>query len=386
MLERIKKINFSQIDYVILFCMTVLIGVGLYSIYQSDVHKAKPSSLFTSQVLGIGLGLGVFIVLLFIDYQFICKFAWLYYIGINGLLLLTLRSKPINYVRRWITLGEIQFQTSELAKVVMIIVISYLCNKLKNRMNKFYVFFILCAVMVIPIVLILKEPHLSSTVAFFVIFCVMLFSAGLSYKIIITMALIVTIGFGGIFFGVTKLKLNIPFIKDYMIGRIENFLASDSEENKDAKRQTNKAVVAIHSGGAYGKMLDPKEKDTDRKYGNIYANESDFIFSVVGEEFGFIGCTIILFMLKINYNSLKQKEYVLTHYKGWLPFQIEYYLDLYERNKFLKSIGLFDKVQKVTIINRNKIKSSKKGDVLEDDMLRKWIKDNPNFADIVYED
>ena len=296
MLERIKKINFSQIDYVILFCMTVLIGVGLYSIYQSDVHKAKPSSLFTSQVLGIGLGLGVFIVLLFIDYQFICKFAWLYYIGINGLLLLTLRSKPINYVRRWITLGEIQFQTSELAKVVMIIVISYLCNKLKNRMNKFYVFFILCAVMVIPIVLILKEPHLSSTVAFFVIFCVMLFSAGLSYKIIITMALIVTIGFGGIFFGVTKLKLNIPFIKDYMIGRIENFLASDSEENKDAKRQTNKAVVAIHSGGAYGKMLDPKEKDTDRKYGNIYANESDFIFSVVGEEFGFIGCTIILFM------------------------------------------------------------------------------------------
>ncbi len=290
------KIDFRKLDFVIIEIMTFLIAAGLYCIYQVEAISQAKDHLFTKQLLGFGLGTFLIIIILFIDYQFICKLSPLLYITIVVILAITFKyGNYVNNVRRWIRIAGIPFQPSELAKVILIVFLAYLCNVFSNKRKKFYPFFILALVTIIPIILILLEPHLSPCIVLLMIFCVIILVSGISYKVILTILTVTAPIIAAVFIGVGIFHWNIPFIESYQITRVIDHLTSDDTVDSDGKYQQNQSVAAIQSGGAYGKALD-NDQDGLRNYAPIYSNESDFIFSVVGEEYGFVGCCIIILL------------------------------------------------------------------------------------------
>lgn len=290
------KIEIHKLDFVILEIMTILIAAGLYCIYQVDLGSDAKEGLFTKQLLGFGLGIVLILIIVSVDYHLICKLSPLLYIAIIAILAVTFKYGTYkNDVRRWINIAGISFQPSELAKVILIIFLAYLCYLFRDKQKKFYPFFILAFVAVIPIVLILLEPHLSPCIVLLLLFCVIVLVSGISYKVILTVFLIVAPLAATLLIGVGMFHWDVPFIKSYQINRILDF--KGEEENSAGKFQQNQSVAAIQSGGAYGKAL-MKDKQV-RNYSNIYSNESDFIFAAVGEEYGFVGCCIIIFLYLI---------------------------------------------------------------------------------------
>lgn len=290
------KINTKNIDYVIATIMVILICAGLYCIYQVDLLSESKDGIFNKQLLGFGLGAVLILIIQFIDYRFICRLSPLLYIVIVGILAVTFRyGTLVNNVRRWIRIAGIPFQPSELAKVILIVFLAYLCSIFRDKQKKFYPFFILAFVTAVPILLILLEPHLSPCIVLLLLFGVIVLISGISYKVIITVLLVAAPILATLVIGVGMLNWKIPFVKPYMVDRVIDFIAGDTEEaNEDAKYQQNQSVFAIQSGGAYGKAL--AQDKTTKNYSIIYSNESDFIFAAVGEEYGFVGCVIIIFL------------------------------------------------------------------------------------------
>lgn len=296
-MNNIKR-NMKKLDFLMVIVMVVLICIGLYCIRQVGVFNDDKKILYIKQLIGAVIGIVIVFVMLFIDYHFICNLSFVLYLGTLFILaFLLFFGQPINNVKRWITIAGIPVQPSELTKVVLILFLAFLCNHFKDKLNKFYVFFILVIVTVLPIVLIILEPHLSSAMAILFILCVMVYSSGISYKVIGTFLAISIPLLVGIIIGVTIFSIKLPFIETYQIERIISFMSADESENTSGKYQQIQAITAIATGGLQGKMI--LEDNSIRIYKTIYANESDFIFSVVGEEFGFIGSGIVLLLYLI---------------------------------------------------------------------------------------
>jgi rod shape determining protein RodA len=290
---KINKINFKNMDYLMLFTTFLLSGIGLYCVRQSELLSEEKNGLFTKQLFGVALGMIIIITLMLIDYRFLCKLSYIMYVSILLILALTLKfGNNVNNVKRWITIGGIPFQPSELTKVVLILFLSYLCSVFKDKLDKLYIFMILAAVAALPTILILLEPHLSSCVSIFFIFCIIIYASGMKYRVIGKMLVLVVPVIAGIVISAAVFHVKIPFVKDYMINRILIFQSSDEEEDTAGKFQQNQSIAAIGSGGLAGKML--SENEDARIYRHIYANESDFVFSIIGEDFGFIGSTAIV--------------------------------------------------------------------------------------------
>ncbi|MDO5293135.1 MAG: FtsW/RodA/SpoVE family cell cycle protein [bacterium] len=294
----LKVPNWRKIDYLSLFIMVVLLGVGSFCLRQQDILSGGQDGLYKKQLIGIAIGGVVMIATLFVDYRFICQMSPVLYAIILLLLTYTITfAGAINNVKRWIKIGSITIQPSELTKIVLILFIAFLCNLLKDRMDEFKTLFILGAAVAVPLVLILLEPHLSSSMVIVFIFVVMVFMAGISYRLIgIVMATMVPILLF-IFIGVGVYNIKVPLINPYQVQRIMTYFSDDEEEDTSGKYQQNQALVAIATGGKNGKAIDGESNV--RAYSAIYANESDFIFSAVGEEFGFVGSSIIIFLFFI---------------------------------------------------------------------------------------
>ena len=292
-MDNFKK-YFRKFDAVIFLSMTILICVGLYCIRQVDILN-EDGGLYTKQLMGVAIGFLIIFAMMFIDYHLICNFSYVFYIGIIIILTyLLIFGKSLNNVKRWITVAGIQFQPSELTKVVIILFLAFLCNRFKDQLGKLYTFLILATVTAVPVILIILEPHFSSSLAVLFIFCVIVYSSGIRYKVIGTVFAIIAPLVVGVIIGITIFGIKLPFIEEYQIQRVLSFMSTDESEDAAGKYQQNQALVAIASGGLHGKMI--SEDNSTRNYGGIYANESDFIFSVVGEEFGFVGTGMIIFL------------------------------------------------------------------------------------------
>lgn len=293
-MKDIKK-NLKVIDYVMLLAMAILICVGLYCVRQAYMSNEDQDSIMLKQLLGVAIGFLLILVIMFIDYHIICNLSFILYIAIVFTLVFTLLfSSNLNGVKRWIVLFGIPFQPSEMTKLVLILYLAYLCSYFKNKLDKLYVLFILAAVAALPTILILLEPHLSSGISILFLFCVIIYSSGISYKVIgKTLAFILPVVLS-LFILITQFNVKIPFIESYQIGRVLSFLSTDESEDLEGNYQQNQSVNAIESGGLHGKLV--SGATSDRSYSSIYAKESDFIFAIVGEEFGFIGCFVIVLL------------------------------------------------------------------------------------------
>ena len=255
------------------------------------------SANFKKQLVGITLGLIIMAAVSLADYHFICRYALVLYI-LGTLLVAATRYSPLGTdnnkdAYRWLKLPGFDLQPSELCKLMVIIVLATLFEKMRQKMNSLLPMILAVAVTALPLLFILKQPDLSSSLVIVFILVVMIFASGIEYKVLVPVTLLSLPVMIFLVWYVTQPENNI--LEKYQIGRIVGFL--EPEEYPDIMYQQNNSVDSIASGKLYGKFIVEGTSDV-RNYNKVDVTESDFIWSAIGEEFGFIGCillTVILF-------------------------------------------------------------------------------------------
>ncbi len=254
------------------------------------------SSLQFKQMIGVIGGVILMVIISLFDYSWILTFYWVMYLLNLGLLLLVfLVGSTKKGAARWIELGGFQFQPTELSKILLILFFSMYLMKHEQDLNTFRTIIKALILLAVPLLLVIRQPDLKNTITITVLFCIIMYVAGLSYKIIGGVVLVgVPLAFVTLFL-ITQTDLKI--IDDYQKQRIMSFMNSDNEEYSDDVIQQENSITAIGSGRLKGKGLNNNEVSSSNK-GNFVAEiQNDFIFAVAGEELGFIGCLFILLLL-----------------------------------------------------------------------------------------
>ena len=240
------KQRYSLRDYK--FSLVVLVlAISVIGIFM--VRSARPEYM-TRQILGVILGVAVMVVISLIDYNWVLNFYWLLY-GINLILLIAvlLIGTSSHGATRWLDLGFVQFQPSDLAKILTILFFARFLMDREESMKSPKTILQAVALILPTLALIVVQPNLSTTICVAALFCALLYIAGLSYKIVGPALLIL-----------------IP-------------------------------AVIIGSGQLLGKGYDNDEA-TSVKNGNFVSEpQTDFIFAIIGEELGFVGCCVVIFLL-----------------------------------------------------------------------------------------
>lgn len=281
----LKHYKFSLIMLVLAISAVGVIAVG-----------STRKDLQLRQIEGVILGLLVMVVISFMDYKWLLKFYWLMYAA-NLVLLISvlLFGRTVNNAKRWLYIGSFGFQPSDLTKILLILFFARFLSKHKEDMHTKKWFIPECIGLILPtLILIYKQPNLSNTLCIAALFCMMMFLGGLSYKFI-GRVLMVFIPLAAIF-AVIVLQPNQPFIKEYQQERILAWLEPEKYATDGAYQQQN-SIMAIGAGQLSGN----RNSATSVKNGNfILEPQTDFIFAVIGEDFGFVGCcTVIILLLLI---------------------------------------------------------------------------------------
>ena len=283
------KLRFYNFKLVILLTAISLFGVQL-------VASASPD-LRNKQLLGVVMGLVLLVILSLMDYSWILNFQWIMY-GFNLLMLIGVRlfGSEAGGASRWLDIGGFRFQPTELSKVIIILFFAKFFMDHEDDINTFRVLAESVLLLAVPLALIYAQPDMKNTITVTIIFCILLYIAGLSYKII-GGAILIAVPLLIIFLSIV-VQPDQTLIKDYQRTRIMSFLYPENEEYQEDIEQQNNSKTAIASGELVGKKLTGDDQVSSVNAGNFVAeNQTDFIFAVAGEEYGFIGCTTLVVLL-----------------------------------------------------------------------------------------
>lgn len=279
-------------EWGILICSIILFAIGLIALFSATQETGY--SEFKKQIMWFGVSIPVIIAVMLIDYNIIAKFSPIFY-GIFIILLIgVLFTEPVNGAKSWFEITEtLKFQPSELAKIFVIMFLAVSMVKIqernKNDINKISRLLLILLIVGVPLLLIIKQPDYGTAMAFIMSTVLMLFVAGLDKKYIIVAALIIVI--------------SVPLIYMYVLPahaktRIEVFL-DPTKDPRGAGYNIIQSKLAIGAGQFFGMGL---LKGNQTQLGYLYPKTTDFIFSVIGEELGFIfaGAIIILYVVMIT--------------------------------------------------------------------------------------
>lgn len=303
----LKEYQYKKFSFFLLFLVISLGSIGMFLIKKLQDSDER---LFERQITGYILGICVALFISLIDYHFICKlFIPLYLLSLGLLLICRFSySLPIygwNHfdARRWIMIGGdpnagihntgFEFQPSELTKIIMILFLAKLFDLCKRQIKKLWVLALSAILMGIPTVLILIQTDLSTAIVLTLLYIAMVFVAGISYKVIfVTLTISIPTAIGLFWYIQQDFQV---LLADYQRDRIMAVL--NPELYPDLLYQQVNAATAIRSGGMLGKMItgDTGARGTDF----VPVVESDFIFSAIGEEFGFIGSCFFILLIAL---------------------------------------------------------------------------------------
>ena len=292
------KLRFYNFRLVIFLIAISLIGVTLVGTAASDLES--------KQLSGVILGVVIMLILSLMDYSWIMNFQWFMY-GFNIIMLLFVRiaGDSANGAARWIGIGSFRFQPTELSKIIIILFFARFFMDHEEDLNTPKTLAKSVLLLAVPLLLIYEQPDLKNTLMMLAVFCILIYIAGLSYKIIggtflILIPLII------IFLSIV-VQPDQKLIKDYQRDRIMSFLYPENDEYSDDIQQQNNSKTAIASGELIGKKLSGNDEVASVNEGNFVSeNQTDFIFAVAGEEYGFLGCcTILLLLLAISIECIR---------------------------------------------------------------------------------
>lgn len=286
-----KKRFFKNTEWEVLIYSIILFAIGalaLFSATQSSEYEE-----FKKQMQWFAISIPILIVVAVIDYNTITNFSPFFYFIIIGLLFGVLFTEEINGATSWYNIGFFSFQPSEIAKVVIILFLAYLINKIqtngREEINKPWKLLMVFIAIGIPVALILKQPDNGTAIAFLMALMFIFFSAGIDKKYIIVAVILASIALPIIY------KYYLP---EYAINRIKVFL-DPTIDPRGIGYNIIQSKLAIGAGQVLGMGM---FKGNQTQLGFLYPKTTDFIFSVIGEEFGFIatGGIVILYVLLIT--------------------------------------------------------------------------------------
>ncbi len=282
-----KKVNMKSIDYLLLCALLLLLFIGIvmvyssssyYALYQKDVYNSD--YYFIKEIIWSIVGTVGMIITMSIDYHNYKKLTPLLVIITLVLLVLVLFiGADINGAVRWIRLGPLSFQPSELAKYVLVIYLALLIDKRKNKIKKFGqgTIFYLCIAGVFA-TLILLEKNLSITAIVMMVAVVMIYVGGAKLSHLLSLVPV----------GLAALGVLI-FSQSYRLQRLTSFLNPWADPSGDSY-QLIQSLYALGSGGIFGVGLG----NSRQKALFMPEPHNDFIFAIIGEELGLIGCILII--------------------------------------------------------------------------------------------
>ncbi len=273
----------------ILYCL-ILSVVGVLLIRSATIDNIDYAGYYKKQIFAIVAGLVVMAGVTLFNYRWLMK-LWpaLYILNIGLLIATRLFGVVKGGAKRWISLPVVgRFQPSELTKLALIVCMAYILDKRKDRINEPFTWLLILLMCGPHVALIFLQPDLSTTLLLLLIIIIMIYVAKLSYKIIAT---VLAIGLPAGIFAVYYL-LNLDSTDDYRIRRILSFI--DPAKYQDSIYQQENSVMAIGSGGLLGKGLNTTTFESVKNGNYLAEAHTDFIFTIAGEELGFVGCFLIL--------------------------------------------------------------------------------------------
>ncbi|WP_026487823.1 FtsW/RodA/SpoVE family cell cycle protein [Butyrivibrio sp. XBB1001] len=319
----IKKYRIIDYDFILVIMIMVLTTIGIMAI-----NSADPSSR-NKQIAGFALGVILMVFISLLDYLFIIKLYLLFYL-INAVLLALVLSplgSSTNGAQRWISLLGIKFQPSEAAKILLILFYAQFIMKYKDRIKSFGFVLVCLVLLALPLGLIAMQPDLSTCIMVMMIFSSIMFVAGISWKIVIA---VLSVSIPSVLFVIyNAVQGESSLLHDYQQRRILAWLHPEDYANSEAY-QTLNSMMAIGSGQLYGKGYNTNEISSVLNGGFISESPTDFIFTVIGEEFGFIGaCIVVVLILLISTRcfliSMRARnragEIIAAGVGAWIGFQ-----------------------------------------------------------------
>ena len=270
----------QEIDWILLGLILLQSLVGVVFIYSSS--HVLPGAYHVRQLIWIGISLLVLILVLVIDYKFFVSLSVYFYGLMVVLLAATLGfARLVAGTKSWITLGLMQLQPSELAKIVMILIFARFFAEYKRPYLTMRVTLWALLVAGVPLLLIIAQPDLGTAMTFVAVIGGAFILAGLRRKAIVLFVLAaLLVGVGGWTIA----------LKDYQKKRVTT-LINPAGDPRGSGYQVIQSKIAIGSGGFAGKGF---LKGSQSQLRFLPARHTDFIFSVIGEETGFIGVFIVI--------------------------------------------------------------------------------------------
>ena len=280
----------KPVDKTLLSIMIVLLLLGLLTLFSATYYKAQdsgdPLSEVKKQLFGVGVGAFAMAFTMRVPYQFWGKRkVVLSLIAVSALLLLLVVIPGvgvyINGSRRWLSVGGISFQPSELAKYAAVLFMAMALTARGRKIRK--LFRGILPVLIVPgilFLLILEQPNLSTAGTIIIVSVLMVMLAGAKWS---HMALL---GAGGLAVGAYY-----AWSEDYRRERLLSF-TDPFAKMSDEGYQLSQSLIAFGSGGLFGMGLGQGRQ----KYAYLPYPESDFIFAIVGEDFGLLGCVTVILL------------------------------------------------------------------------------------------
>ena len=285
----LKQYKLKDYNFRLVLWLCSLSAIGVLLVGSAD------ASLELRQLGGVILGLTVMLILSLVDFSWILNFYWLIYAGNIVLLLTVILSsfgRNAKGATRWLTIFGFSFQPVELSKILLILFFAKYFMEHENDLNRFTTVLRSILLIGLPLVLIAMQPDLKNTLTVLAVFCILYYVAGISYRWIAA-SLAVVLPFAAAFVVLLQHGM-IPFLKDYQARRILAWI--EPAKYADANLQQDNSIMAIGSGQLFGKGLNNNTL-ASVKNGNFLSEEqTDFIFAVIGEELGFIGCIVVLLL------------------------------------------------------------------------------------------
>ena len=303
-------------DWISPICIFLLVIGGVFFIYSAQLNSSPPLSQWKTQIVWIFLGIFVYLVVSFIDYDIFMKYShWLYALTIVLLLVVLVFGVKIDGAKRWIDFVYFKLQPSEIAKISVMVSVSGILarSKIGKIKESLTALAKVALVVFFPMALILYQPDLGTSLVLIPMVLGLLYISNLSMQFFTTVFLACVMIVGIVMWdvyryysflesndytptsnpGAYKENSYLPYLKDYQRNRILTFLMPDKVDPRGSGWNLNQSLISVGSGGLTGKGW---TEGTQAKLGYLPRSvaHNDFIFSVVAEEKGFLGSITVL--------------------------------------------------------------------------------------------
>jgi rod shape determining protein RodA len=296
--------NLKRIDWVFAMLAVMLACIGFVVLYSASRSVSAPTPYYAKQAMFFGVGVVLALFIMCLDLRFVVSIAPVMYgVALCILLMVILFGTSVKGGQRWLPVGPLRLQPSEQTKLIVVFMLAWYLSLVRERIRKFHYLMLAFAIAGVPAALILKQPNLGTAMTLGPVVFVMVFVAGCRWWHLVAIALA----------GLAVAPVAYHKLEDYQKTRLSAFANPDADP-KGSGWQTRQSKITVGSGGLSGKGFGG---GTQTLLNYLPEHHTDFIFSLLAEEHGFIGASLTIalfaaFLLRGLWFALRGNDYSST--------------------------------------------------------------------------